>query len=98
MSKQRGVRVVKTSHSHLARDVDVFDLETGAKLLNVYQIDINVNRGISEITIVTSDPFVYEGPATLISPEEHKTGREMILVDKEEYQSLVNFRNNTLDQ
>ncbi len=76
MPTSRGVRIVKHGHTVSGRDVDVFDLETGAKLLNVYAVDIHISREQSRCSVTTSDPVIYEGPAELVTSEEAIASRE----------------------
>lgn len=66
MPKSRGVRIVKQPGNRSWRDVDVYDLETGAKLLNVYRIQIDISpdgHPAAMITLTTGDDWEYEGPA-----------------------------------
>lgn len=71
MGEVRGVRIVK--HGPRRRAVDVFDLETGEKLLNVHAVELVVDPARSPMTLVriTADiPFEYEGPATFVASGE----------------------------
>ncbi len=72
--KDRGVRIVKKAGNRSNRNVDVYDLETGEKILNVYRVHIDVMPASSleaaQITLTTGDAFEYEGPAEFVTPEE----------------------------
>lgn len=67
MPKDRGVRIVRPPGSRDWRSVDVYDLETGAKILNVYRVQIDIHPAqqiaATTITLTTGDAWEYEGPA-----------------------------------
>jgi len=69
MATKRGVRIVSDG---TVRGTDVIDLETGAKLLRVYSVEISADArtGRLHTRIVSSDSFEYEGPAEIVTPEE----------------------------
>ena len=68
--KSRAVKIVKKEGTRRGYDVDVFDLETGEKLEDVYKVEFCVTRDIATIRITSGAPWVYEGPAEIITPEE----------------------------
>ena len=66
MAKIPNLKIVAKSNS--ARDVDVYDADTGEKLLNVYGVRIDINPGMDPVvkaTIVAGVTFEYDGPAEL---------------------------------
>jgi hypothetical protein len=69
MATTRGVRIVSSGKRH---STDVFDLETGDKLLYVYSVHIeqDATTGVFRTQIVSGDAFEYEGPAEIVTPDE----------------------------
>jgi hypothetical protein len=59
----RGVRLVSQGSG---RTAEVFDLETGEKLLNVYRIQLDFSRPSPTVVLHLDTPFVYEGPAQIV--------------------------------
>lgn len=69
--KSRGVKIVcKANGVRRRNDVDVFDLETGEKLTDVYEVDLGITREAQTVRITSHADWVYEGPATFMTPEE----------------------------
>ncbi len=69
--KSRGVKIVcKANGARRRNDVDVFDLETGEKLTDIYEIDLGVTREAQTIRVTSGAPWVYEGQAEFETPQE----------------------------
>ena len=74
MAEIHGVRIVK--HGPRQRDVDVFDLETGEKLTNVYAVELVADAATApllKVRITADIPVEYEGPAEIVAPGEADT-------------------------
>lgn len=72
--KTRGVRVVRAEGMRRPWDVNVFDLESGEKLTDIYRVHFDVSAEVARIEIVSGAPWVYEGPADIFAPEETDIG------------------------
>ncbi len=69
--KSRGVKIVcKANGVRRRNDVDVFDLETGEKLTDIYEVDLGITREAQTVRITSHADWVYEGPADFVTPEE----------------------------
>lgn len=71
MAIERGIRIVK--HGPGYRDVDVYDLETGEKLTNIYAVEFVADAALDPIVkvrITAQIPVEYEGPAEFVAPPE----------------------------
>lgn len=68
--KSRGVKIVKKPGIRHKWAFDVYDLETGEQLEDIYEVEFMVNREVSTIRITSGAPWVYEGEATFVTPEE----------------------------
>ena len=68
--KSRAVKIVKKEGTRHGKDVDVFDLETGDKLDDIYEVTFKITRDIATIQITSGAEWVYEGPAIFLTPEE----------------------------
>lgn len=69
MATTRGVKIISDG---TVRGTRVYDMETGEPLALVYSVDFSCDpsTGTMRTRIVTGDPFEYEGPAELVTPEE----------------------------
>lgn len=79
MAEIHGVRIVK--HGPRQRDVDVFDLETGEKLTNVYAVELVADAATApllKVRITADIPVEYEGPAEIVTPEEDRDERAAV--------------------
>jgi len=63
MIVNRKVRIVNVSKDNDPRGTDVYDLETDAKLLDVYRGTVTVDGEEYEVTRHRALPFPYEGIA-----------------------------------
>lgn len=69
MSNQmkRGIRIVnKTGRPS---DTDVYDMETGQKILNVMRVELDITQGHLDVKVTLCGPIEYEGPATIVEGE-----------------------------
>ena len=63
--ESRDVRIVNGAADRDPRGTDIYDRETGDKLLDVYRAFVTVDGVVHEVSRSASLPFDYEGSATL---------------------------------
>lgn len=80
--RTRGVKIVRNQGNRARWNVDVFDLETGEKLTDIYEVDLGITREAQTIRITSGAPWVYEGQAEFETPQEVLL-RRIVTLEKE---------------
>lgn len=90
--RTRGVKIVcKANGVRRRNDVDVFDLETGEKLTDIYEVDLGITREAQTVRITSHADWVYEGPATFMTPEETDGEKQTMAAEIDHLQVLVAY-------
>jgi hypothetical protein len=62
----KGVRIVNKGDT---ANTDIFDIETGEKILNCYRVELDISRAQTTVVLHLGIPFEYEGPAQIAGSE-----------------------------
>lgn len=67
-----GVKIV--NKTGIPAQTDIFDLETGEKIVNVTEVSMKLTRLELDVSLHVRMPFEYEGPARVILESEQDDG------------------------